>query len=58
MADVAQPTTARSTQPGPASDDAQATGSPLTTTVAGLPVLVFAILGAIVLVVLLVVLFG
>jgi hypothetical protein len=59
VADVTQPTTARSSQPGPSGDDAQAKGgSPLTTMVAGLPVLVFAILGALVLVVLLVVLFG
>jgi hypothetical protein len=58
VGDVTQPTTARSSQPGRSGDDAQAKGSPLTTTVAGLPVLVFAILGAIVLVVLLVVLFG
>src|SRR4051794_4634925 len=58
VADVAQPTTARSTTPAGSGEDAKAKASPLTTTVAGLPVLVFVILGVIVLVVLLVVLFG
>ena len=58
VADVAQPTTARSTTPAGSGDDAKGGGSPLTTTVAGLPVLVFVILGVIVLVVVLVVLFA
>jgi hypothetical protein len=56
VAAVAQPTTARGT--APPSREPSSQGGPLTTTVGGIPVLVFGLLGLILLIVLLVLLLG